>query len=167
MILDKEAKKGFLSYDAISDRILTVHFNTKPVKTKVIQMYAPSTNHSDDEIEDFYNQLQSVKDSIHNKNQVIKKAARKSNNSDEYDRLKREIKKQLKEDKANWLENKCEQIDEFDRKNKSKDMFDKIRKVQRNEFQVKHITVNNGAGQPIVDPDLIVRGKALQDKFTF
>ena len=96
-----------------------------------------------------------------------KKAARKSNNSDEYDRLKREIKKQLKEDKANWLENKCEQIDEFDRKNKSKDMFDKIRKVQRNEFQVKHITVNNGAGQPIVDPDLIVRGKALQDKFTF
>ena len=69
MILDKE--KGFLSYDAISDRILTVHFNTKPVKTTVIQIYAPSTNHSDDEIEDFYNQLQSVKDSIHNKNQVI------------------------------------------------------------------------------------------------
>ena len=355
MILDKEAKKGFLSYDAISDRILTVHFNTKPVKTTIIQIYAPSTNHSDDEIEDFYNQLQSVKDSIHNKNQVIimgdfnakvgegaskdqglgphgigkrnesgekllgfcqangmnilntwfknhirrkwtwispdkatknqidyilvskdwfssvidckvkpgadcdsdhrllcakmkikgfkksctdspptrynldkllqpeikdqytietnnrfeilsqiveekppeelwqeikliyhetaekilgkqknkkskpwisqetidmadqKKAARKSNNSDEYDRLKREIKKQLKEDKAKWLENECEQIDEFDRKNKSKDMFDKIRKVQRNEFQVKQITVNNEAGQPIVDPDLIMK----------
>ena len=76
-----------------------------------------------------------------------KKAARKSNNSDEYDRLKRKIKKQLKEDKAKWLENECEQIDEFDRKNKSKDLLDKIRKVQRNEFQVKQITVNNEAGQ--------------------
>ena len=57
MILDNEAKKGFISYNAISDRILTVHLNTKPVKTTIIQIYAPSTNHSEDEIEDFYSQL--------------------------------------------------------------------------------------------------------------
>ena len=31
VILDNEAKKGFISYNAISDRILVVHLDTKPV----------------------------------------------------------------------------------------------------------------------------------------
>ena len=35
------------------------------------------------------------------------------NNTDGYDRLKREIKKQRKEDKAKWIENGYEQIDEI------------------------------------------------------
>ena len=355
VILDKEARKGFISYDAISDRILTVHLDTKPVKTTIIQVYAPSTNHSEEDIEDFYSQLQRIKDSIKSKNQIIimgdfnakvgqgaskeqglgahgigkinesgekllgfcqanrmnilntmfknhirrkwtwispdkstknlidyiivskdwftsfldckvrpgadcdsdhrllcakmkmkgfrksstnstpvrydldkllqpeikqqfyietnnrfeilskvveenppeelwqkmkliyhetaekilgkqkhkktkpwisqetidmadqKKASRKNKKTAEYDRLKREIKTQLKEDKAKWLEKECEQIDEFDRKNKSKDMFDKIKKVQRKEFHVKQVTVNNEAGQPIVDPDQIMK----------
>ena len=36
-------------------------------------------------------------------------------------------------------------------------MFDKIKKVQRKEFHVKQVTVNNEAGQPIVDPDQIMK----------
>ena len=86
-----------------------------------------------------------------------KKTARKKKDTSEYDKLKREIKTQLKEDKAKWLESQCEEIDEFDRRNKSKEMFDQIKKVQKKEFHVKQITVNDEAGEPIVDPDLIMK----------
>ena len=45
VILDKEAKKAFISYDVVSDRILTVYLSTKLVNTTIIQIYAPSINH--------------------------------------------------------------------------------------------------------------------------
>ena len=71
VILDKEAKKGLISYNAVSDRILVVHIDTKPKKTTIIQVYAPTTSHPAEEIEEFYDQLQSVKDTIKNKNHLI------------------------------------------------------------------------------------------------
>ena len=71
VILDNEAKKGFISYNAISDRILVVHLDTKPVQTSIIQVYAPTSTHTDEEIEEFYSQLQTVQDSINNNNPTI------------------------------------------------------------------------------------------------
>ena len=86
-----------------------------------------------------------------------KRAARKKKDQTEYKNLKTDIKRKLKEDKASWLEKECLKIDQFDRKNQSKDMFDNIKKIQRKEFQVKQVTVNDEKGQPIVDPDEILR----------
>ena len=56
-----------------------------------------------------------------------------------------------------WLESQCAEIDEFDHINESNEMFDQIKQVQKKEFHVKQITVNNKAGEPIVDPDLIMK----------
>ena len=62
LVLDKEAKQGLISYNAVSERLLVVHLNTKPVKTTFIQCYAPTSSHEEEEIKEFYSQLQSVKD---------------------------------------------------------------------------------------------------------
>ena len=43
----------------------------KTVNTTIIQVYAASTNHPEEEIEDFYSKLQSVKYLIKSKNQLI------------------------------------------------------------------------------------------------
>ena len=36
-------------------------------------------------------------------------------------------------------------------------MFDQLKKVQKKEFHVKQVTINNEAGEPVVDPDLIMK----------
>ncbi|GFO45275.1 craniofacial development protein 2-like protein [Plakobranchus ocellatus] len=71
IILDKSMKNSLISYNAVSDRILIIHLDTNPVKTSIIQAYAPTTSHDDEEVEQFYNQLQSVKDSISPRNTTI------------------------------------------------------------------------------------------------
>ena len=43
-----------------NDRIISVHFQAKPFKITVIQVYAPSTNAKETEVEQFYEDLQDV-----------------------------------------------------------------------------------------------------------
>ena len=43
-----------------SDRIISVHFQGKPFNITVIQVYAPTTNAEEDEIEWFYEDLQDL-----------------------------------------------------------------------------------------------------------
>ena len=64
IILDKTTKSSCLGYDTVSDRILVVHLDTKPVKTTIIKVYAPTSTSSDEDKEDFYNQIQATKDAI-------------------------------------------------------------------------------------------------------
>ena len=71
IILDKTTKSSCLGYDTVSDRILVVHLDTKPVKTTIIKVYAPTSTSSDEDKEDFYNQLQATKDAIKDQNALI------------------------------------------------------------------------------------------------
>ena len=71
IILDKTTKSSCLGYDTVSDRILVVHLDTKPVKTTIIKVYAPTSTSSDEVKEDFYNQLQATKDAIKDRNALI------------------------------------------------------------------------------------------------
>ena len=64
IILDKRLGSSIDSHDAISDRIVTVKLDTKPAPLNIIQVYAPTSTSSEDEIELFYNDLQAVKDKI-------------------------------------------------------------------------------------------------------
>ena len=47
-------------HNCVIDRIVTVKLNTKPAPTNIIQVYAPTT----EEIEKFYNDLQTVTDKV-------------------------------------------------------------------------------------------------------
>ncbi|GFR71873.1 craniofacial development protein 2-like [Elysia marginata] len=53
-----------LSFNAINDRILVVKLNTKKGILNIIQVYAPTSACSLEEIEEFYNNLQNAKDKI-------------------------------------------------------------------------------------------------------
>ena len=64
IILNKRFGNILSSYNTISDRIITVKLDTKPVSLNIIQVYAPTSACTEEEIEDFYNNLQTTKDKI-------------------------------------------------------------------------------------------------------
>ena len=64
IVLDKHHAAALKSYNTISDRLMTVKLNTKPVPLNIIMVYAPTSKSTDEEIELFYNDLQTAKDKI-------------------------------------------------------------------------------------------------------
>ena len=44
----------------ISSTLISIRLRADPFKITVIQVYAPTTDYSDDQIEDFYSQLQKI-----------------------------------------------------------------------------------------------------------
>ncbi|GFR90427.1 craniofacial development protein 2-like [Elysia marginata] len=61
IILDKSYAAALKSFNAINDRILVVKLNTKKGILNIIQVYAPTSACSLEEIEEFYNNLQMQK----------------------------------------------------------------------------------------------------------
>lgn len=60
IIMSKEAAGALLEWKPVSERIIVARFNSKHIKTTIIQVYAPTNDASDEEKERFYNQLQQV-----------------------------------------------------------------------------------------------------------
>lgn len=60
VILSKEAGKSSLGYCSVSDRILILRIQGKPHNLSLIQCYAPTSNASEEEMEEFYNKRQST-----------------------------------------------------------------------------------------------------------
>ena len=60
LILDKNHAEAVKSYNTVSDRLLCLKMNTKHSVLNIIQVYAPTSNSSDEEIEKFYNDLQNT-----------------------------------------------------------------------------------------------------------
>ena len=62
--LNKHFATALKSYNTISDRLVMIKLNTKPVTLNIIQAYAPTSASTEEEIENFYNDLQAAKDMI-------------------------------------------------------------------------------------------------------
>ena len=60
MLLTKETTKALIGYNPVSDRILKSTLKPSPI----IQCYAPTSTASDDELKEFYSQLQETMDEI-------------------------------------------------------------------------------------------------------
>ena len=58
LLLSKVVSKSVLGYCALSDRILFVRIHGKPFNLSIIQVYAPTSASSEEEIEDFYSDLE-------------------------------------------------------------------------------------------------------------
>jgi exonuclease III len=56
-LLKKELTQSLMGYYAISDRVLLIKINSKPVNMSIIQVYAPTSTSSDEDIESFYKDL--------------------------------------------------------------------------------------------------------------
>jgi len=64
IVLDKKHANCLKSYNTVNDRIITAKLNTKPVTLNIVQVYAPTSTSTDEGIDNFYNDLQSVIDKI-------------------------------------------------------------------------------------------------------
>ena len=47
-----------MNYSAVSSRIMSIRIKANPINISIIQIYAPTTTHEDQEIEDFYESIE-------------------------------------------------------------------------------------------------------------
>lgn len=57
MLVHRSVVKYVRNFVPVNDRILLIQINASPVNTNIIQVYAPTTDHSDEEMQEFYNQI--------------------------------------------------------------------------------------------------------------
>ena len=57
LTVNKRVRKTVLGYNLENDRMTSVCFQGKPFNITVIQVYAPTTNAKEDEVERFYEDL--------------------------------------------------------------------------------------------------------------
>ena len=60
IIVNKRVWNAVLGCDLINDRMVSVHFEGKPFSITVIQVYAPTSNAEEAEVEWFYEDLQDL-----------------------------------------------------------------------------------------------------------
>lgn len=60
MLVPKTATRFVLGYKPISDRIMTVKIKSSPFNLNVVQVYAPTTEATEEDIDNFYTQLEST-----------------------------------------------------------------------------------------------------------
>ena len=66
IVLNPRVVNALISYNPISHRLIHARVNTKPAITNLIQIYAPTSQHNEEQ-EDFYDHLQSLLDTISDK----------------------------------------------------------------------------------------------------
>ena len=59
-LIHKDTVNTIMGCRPVSSRLITIRLKASPFNITVIQAYAPTTDYDDDEIEDFYDQLQKV-----------------------------------------------------------------------------------------------------------
>ena len=60
IIVNKRVQNAVLGYNLKNDRMISVHFQGKPFNITVIQVYAPTSNAEEAEVEQFYEDLQDL-----------------------------------------------------------------------------------------------------------
>ena len=65
-LLDKEDEKAMIGWKPVNERIITARFQSRHVKTTVIQVYAPTEEAQEEDKDAFYEQLQDVMNDVPN-----------------------------------------------------------------------------------------------------
>ena len=60
IMVNKRVWKAVLGCDLKNDRMISAHFQGKPFNMSVIQVYAPTSNAEETEVEQFYEDLQDL-----------------------------------------------------------------------------------------------------------
>ena len=60
IMVNKRMQNAVLGYNLKNNRMISVRFQGKPVNITVIQVYAPTTNAKEAEVEQFYEDLQDL-----------------------------------------------------------------------------------------------------------
>ena len=57
-VIHSEITRMVMCFNPINERLATIRLQATPFNISIIQVYAPTTDHTDDETELFYNELQ-------------------------------------------------------------------------------------------------------------
>ena len=60
LILDEEVGRRVIEVNQVSDRLIMIKINAKPVDVVLIQVYMPTTEYEDEEIEEMYEQIENI-----------------------------------------------------------------------------------------------------------
>ena len=71
IIVDKVWSKSVLGYNPKNDRTISIRFQGKPINITVIHVYAPITDAKENEIEQFYVDLQQLLDVARKKDAIV------------------------------------------------------------------------------------------------
>ena len=71
IIVDKVWSKSVLGYNPKNDRTISIRFQGKPINITVIQVYAPTTDAKENEMEQFYADLQQLLDAAPKKDAIV------------------------------------------------------------------------------------------------
>ena len=66
-MVNKRVRNAVLGCNLKNDRMISVRFQAKPLNITVIQVYAPSSNAEEAEVEQFYEDLQDLLELTHPK----------------------------------------------------------------------------------------------------
>lgn len=66
-MIPKSVHSSVLGYNPVSSLILTIKINAKSGKLNIVQIYAPTATSAEDDLNDFYNKLESTIQEIPNK----------------------------------------------------------------------------------------------------
>ena len=61
VVLRNDVVKSLTKVECCSDRLMFVKISAKPVDIVLVQVYMPTTNHDDNEIEKLYEEISEVK----------------------------------------------------------------------------------------------------------
>ena len=64
LIIQKDTAKTVISYNVVNDRLISVRLRGAPFNMTIIQVYAPTTDAEEEEMERFYDQVQTEIDNI-------------------------------------------------------------------------------------------------------
>ena len=62
--MNRSAAKALMGYNPISPRVITIRLKAHPLNLSIIQVYAPTSDSSEEESESFYELLQETMDNI-------------------------------------------------------------------------------------------------------
>ena len=70
-IMNRHASRCMLGYNAVSERLISVHLQAKPMNLTLIQVYAPTSDADEEEREEVYNCLEELLEHTPRKDAVI------------------------------------------------------------------------------------------------
>ena len=71
IIVNKSVRNAVLGCNLKNNRMISVHFQSKPFSITVIQVYAPTSNAKEAEVERFYEDVQDLLELTHKKDVLL------------------------------------------------------------------------------------------------
>ena len=71
MLLSRKADSCLISWSPLNDQIITTRFNSRYIRTSIVQVYAPTDDAEEEAKDVFYEQVQNVLDKIPKHDLVI------------------------------------------------------------------------------------------------